>query len=199
LKACSPQVEFLTSLAFASSRRRWLVALPVPPANWQGDPLPSPTVRPAAPPQKGHERPPPASLLRTQTRTWTRPRTRNQTRTRTRTQMFDLACGCWRRSGRKFGRDSSEQPTQARRRKRTQCRVHSRAAPADGRVAKLVTLCLTLVLYNFISPSPSQRDEPDRLCPRKFKGAGPRPIPDGGGLIYDLDDVRREGNERGPI
>jgi hypothetical protein len=33
----------------------------------------------------------------------------------------------------------------------------------------------------FIAPSSSQRDEPDRLCPRQFKGAGPRPTPDGGG------------------
>jgi hypothetical protein len=43
----------------------------------------------------------------------------------------------------------------------------------------------------FTSPSPlaSQRDGPDRLRPRQFKGGGPGPTPDGGrgGPIYDLD------------
>jgi hypothetical protein len=49
-----------------------------------------------------------------------------------------------------------------------------------------------------IAPSSSQRDEPDRLCPRQFKGAGPHPTPDGGGsgLVYDLDVVPKVVTER---
>jgi hypothetical protein len=46
-------------------------------------------------------------------------------------------------------------------------------------------------------PSSSQRGEPDRLCPRQFKGAGPRPTPNGGqGLVYDLDVVPKVATER---
>jgi hypothetical protein len=52
---------------------------------------------------------------------------------------------------------------------------------------------------NFIEPSLSQRDEPDRLCPlaRQFKGSGPRPTPIwGGGLVYDLDVLPKVATER---
>ncbi len=42
------------------------------------------------------------------------------------------------------------------------------------------------IFHYFIAPSSSQRDEPDRLCPHQFKGAGPRPTPDG---VCDLDVV----------
>ena len=53
------------------------------------------------------------------------------------------------------------------------------------------------VAARFIAPSASQRDEPDRLCPRQFKSAGPRPTPDGGGaLVYDLDVVLKVAAER---
>jgi hypothetical protein len=51
-------------------------------------------------------------------------------------------------------------------------------------------------------PSPSQRDGPDRLCPRKFKCVDdprrPPPYPrwGGGGLIYDLDVVCKAAKER---
>jgi hypothetical protein len=52
-----------------------------------------------------------------------------------------------------------------------------------------IPLYLSIYLYILILPSRFQRDGPDRFCPRLFKGAGPRPTPDGGCgfFIYDLD------------
>jgi hypothetical protein len=43
--------------------------------------------------------------------------------------------------------------------------VPSRGGPCPGQPPGM------LVIHYHIAPSSSQRDEPDRLCPRQFKGA----------------------------